>query len=184
VRAYDNPLDLEQPRGKQDWELVPHLIWYPRTTGIWQTVWLEPLPSAFIEQVSFTPNMDRWEIAMHVTIDGRVRSPLHLTTRLQVGDQLLAQDSYLVLGQIVHRRIALSDPGIDDSRNDLLWGPASPTLIEVFLELKDGDGNILDEVRSYTALREISTQGDRVILNGRAYQLRWCSTRGIGRTPA
>jgi beta-galactosidase/beta-glucuronidase len=187
VRAYDNPLDLEQPRGKQDWELVPHLIWYPRTTGIWQTVWLEPLPSAFIEHVLFTPNMDRWEIAMHVTIDGRVRSPLYLNTRLQVGDQLLAQDSYLVLGQIVHRRIALSDPGIDDSRNDLLWGPASPTLIEVFLELKDGDGNVLDEVHSYTALREISTQGDRVILNGRAYQLRMVLDQGYwpdsGMTP-
>ena len=178
VRAFDNPLDLEQPRGKQDWELLPHLIWYPRTTGIWQTVWLEQLPAAFIEQVSFTPNMDRWEIAMHVTVEGRVRSPLILNARLQVGDQLLAQDSYLVLGQIVHRRIALSDPGIDDSRNDLLWSPASPTLIDVFLELKDADGNVIDEVRTYTALREIATQGDRVILNGRAYRLRMVLDQG------
>ena len=187
VRAFDNPLDLEQPRGKQDWELTPHLIWYPRTTGIWQTVWLEPLPIAFIDHVSFTPNMDRWEIAMHVTVDGRVRSPLVLHARLQVGDMLLAQDSYLVLGQIVHRRIALSDPGIDDSRNDLLWSPASPTLIEVFLELRDVEGNLVDEVHSYTALREIATQGDRVILNGRAYRLRMVLDQGYwpesGMTP-
>ena len=178
VRAFDNPLDLEQPRGKQDWEVVPHLIWYPRTTGIWQTVWLEPLPTAFIDQVSFVPNMDRWEIAMHVIIDGRVRSPLYLHARLQVGDLLLAQDSYLVLGQIVHRRIALSDPGIDDSRNDLLWSPTSPTLIDVYLELRDADGNVIDEVRTYTALREIATQGDRVILNGRAYRLRMVLDQG------
>ena len=178
VRAFDNPLDLEQPRGKQDWEVVPHLIWYPRTTGIWQTVWLEPLPSAFIDQVSFVPNMDRWEIAMHVIIDGRVRSPLYLHARLQIGDLLLAQDSYLVLGQNVHRRIALSDPGIDDSRNDLLWSPASPTLIEVFLELRDAEGNVIDEVHTYTALREIATQGDRVILNGRAYRLRMVLDQG------
>ena len=40
VRAFDDPLDLAQPRGKQDWLLEPHAIWYPRTTGIWQTVWL------------------------------------------------------------------------------------------------------------------------------------------------
>ena len=178
VRAYDNPLDLEQPRGKQDWEVVPHLIWYPRTTGIWQTVWMEQLPSAYIDQVLFTPNMDRWEIAMYVTMEGRARSSLYLNVRLQVGDMLLAQDSYLVLGQIVHRRIALSDPGIDDSRNDLLWSPASPTLIDVFLELRDGDGNIIDDVRSYTALREIATQGDRVILNGRAYRLRMVLDQG------
>ena len=97
---------------------------------------------------------------------------------MQVGDVLLAHDSYLVLGQIVHRRIALSDPGIDDSRNDFLWSPASPTLIDVILELKDGEGNILDCVRTYTALREIATQGDRVILNGRAYRLRMVLDQG------
>jgi beta-galactosidase/beta-glucuronidase len=178
VRAYDNPLDLEQPRGKQDWELTPHLIWYPRTTGIWQTVWLEQLPPAAIEQVVFTPNIDRWEIAMYVTVDGRARSPLYLNVRLQVGDQLLAQDRYLVLGQVVHRRIALSDPGIDDSRNDLLWSPASPTLIDVYLQLMDETGRAIDEVHSYTALREIATQGDRVILNGRAYRLRLVLDQG------
>ncbi len=41
VRAEDDPHDLAKPRGKQDWQLEPHSIWYPRTTGIWQTVWLE-----------------------------------------------------------------------------------------------------------------------------------------------
>jgi beta-galactosidase/beta-glucuronidase len=40
VRASDDPHDLTKPRGKQDWQLNPHSIWYPRTTGIWQTVWL------------------------------------------------------------------------------------------------------------------------------------------------
>jgi beta-galactosidase/beta-glucuronidase len=40
VRADDDPADLSKPRGKQDWKLAPHSIWYPRTTGIWQTVWL------------------------------------------------------------------------------------------------------------------------------------------------
>ena len=45
VRAVDDPRDLEQPRGKQDWQDEPHDIWYPRTTGIWQTVWLEAVPA-------------------------------------------------------------------------------------------------------------------------------------------
>ena len=39
------PHDLAKPRGKQDWQLEPHSIWYPRTTGIWQTVWLERVPA-------------------------------------------------------------------------------------------------------------------------------------------
>ena len=41
VYVEDDPHDLTKPRGKQDWQLEPHSIWYPRTTGIWQTVWLE-----------------------------------------------------------------------------------------------------------------------------------------------
>jgi beta-galactosidase/beta-glucuronidase len=44
VRAEDDPADLSKPRGKQDWQLDPHSIWYPRTTGIWQTVWMERVP--------------------------------------------------------------------------------------------------------------------------------------------
>ena len=44
VRAEDDPDDLAKPRGKQDWQPVPHSIWYPRTTGIWQTVWIEVVP--------------------------------------------------------------------------------------------------------------------------------------------
>ena len=43
VRAEDQPLDGTMPRGKQDWEPTPHAIWYDRTTGIWQPVWLEPV---------------------------------------------------------------------------------------------------------------------------------------------
>ena len=44
VRAEDDPHDLSQPRGKQDWRAEPHVIWYHRTTGIWQPVWLESVP--------------------------------------------------------------------------------------------------------------------------------------------
>ena len=62
VRAEDDPLDLAKPRGKQDWQLEPHSIWYPRTTGIWQTVWLERCPPTWIERMRWTPNLERWEI--------------------------------------------------------------------------------------------------------------------------
>ena len=51
VRAEDDPADLAKPRGKQDWQLEPHSIWYPRTTGIWQTVWLERVPSTWVATV-------------------------------------------------------------------------------------------------------------------------------------
>ncbi len=178
VRAYDDPQDLEQPRGKQDWELEPHLIWYPRTSGIWQSVWLEVVPRRSIASACFVPNLARWEISVYCEVDGDTAEQVVLNARLRVGDRLIADDRYVVLGQAVHRRIALSDPGIDDSRNDFLWSPASPTLIDVELELRSTDGAIIDRVSCYTALREIAVQGDRVILNGRAYVLRMVLDQG------
>ena len=54
VRADDDPLDLAKPRGKQDWQREPHAIWYPRTSGIWQTVWLEPVPADSIRHIKWT----------------------------------------------------------------------------------------------------------------------------------
>src|SRR5215207_3654179 len=62
VRAVDDPQDLAKPRGKQDWQLEPHSIWYTRTTGIWQTVWLEWVPATRIDRVRWLPDLQRWEL--------------------------------------------------------------------------------------------------------------------------
>jgi hypothetical protein len=129
VRAEDDPHDLAKPRGKQDWQLRPHAIWYPRTTGIWQTVWLERVPATRIGHVRWTPCLERWEIGFEARLEGERRDDLRLGVRLYAGDALLADDSYAVIAGEVHRRIALSDPGIDDYRNELLWSPSTPTLI-------------------------------------------------------
>src|SRR5206468_2321428 len=51
VCAEDDPADLSKPRGKQDWQLHPHSIWYPRTSGIWQPVWMERVASCAIGEV-------------------------------------------------------------------------------------------------------------------------------------
>jgi hypothetical protein len=72
--------------------------------------------------------------------------------KLSVGDQLLVNDAYVVLNGEIHRRIALSDPGIDDYRNGLLWSPEQPTLIDAEIQLWYKD-KLIDEVRSYTAMR-------------------------------
>ena len=178
VRAEDDPFDLTKPRGKQDWQLRPHSIWYPRTTGIWQPVWLEVLPAAAIAHIRWTPNMERWELGLEVALDGERRDDLRLRVCLRVGDLLLADDTYQVVAGEVHRRIALSDPGIDDYRNELLWSPASPTLINASIELLTPRGGRLDAVDSYTALRSIGIQGDRFVLNGRPLQLRMVLDQG------
>ena len=178
VRAEDDPHDLAKPRGKQDWQLESHSIWYPRTSGIWQTVWLEKVRSTWIDSIRWIPNVERWEIAVDVHLEGKRRDDLRLKATLRNGDTLLADDTYTVVSGEVHRRIVLSDPGIDDYRNELLWRPSQPTLIDCQLQLWGERGELLDEVSGYTALRAIGVQGDRFVLNGRPYPLRMILDQG------
>ncbi len=178
VRASDDPDDLAKPRGKQDWQLQPHSIWYPRTTGIWQTVWYEIVPLDHIAVVRWTPNLERWEIGFDADFAGPRRDGLRIRVRLYTRDVVIADDTYAVFAREVHRRIALSDPGIDDYRNELLWSPESPTIIQAELELLSDVGDVLDRAGSYTALRSIGTQRDRIVLNNRPYPFRLVLDQG------
>ncbi len=108
VQVEDDPGDLAKPRGKQDWQLEPHSIWYPRTTGIWQTVWLETVPCTRIRSVQWTSSLERWEIGIEAHIDQRgdrrASEQLRAECALQVGRQLLANDTYQVIADEVHRQ--------------------------------------------------------------------------------
>jgi beta-galactosidase/beta-glucuronidase len=178
VCADDDPGDLAKPRGKQDWQPQPHSIWYPRTTGIWQTVWLEQVPATYLHDVKWSSSLDRWDVGLHARIKGDWREGLRLSAKLRAHHRLLSHDSYRLTSPELSRRIVLSDPGIDDSRNELLWSPESPTLIAVELELWGERGELIDRVESYTAIRAVETQGDRVLLNGRPYPLRLVLDQG------
>ena len=96
---------------------------------------------------------------------------------MRAGEQLLADDSYSLVAGEVHRRIALSDPGIDDFRNTLLWSPDDADDYRRGVELRDEEGAV-SMVTSYTALRSIAMQGDRFILNGRPLTLRLVLDQG------
>jgi beta-galactosidase/beta-glucuronidase len=178
VRAEDDPAELRQPRGKQDWQLNPHSIWYPRTSGIWQSVWMERVPESYIDSICWTPSIERWEIGFEAWLDGLRRPDLRLNVKLSAQGTILADDSYAVVAGEVHRRVALSDPGIDDYRNELLWSPDTPNLIRAEITLADGTGNILDAVSSYTAIRSVGIQGDKFVLNDRPIQLRMVLDQG------
>ena len=178
VRAEDDAADLAKPRGKQDWKLNPHSIWYPRTTGIWQTVWLEVVPATFVKSIQWSSSLERWEIGMDLHVGGDLAEGCSVAVNMRCGNYVIANDRYSIIAGEVHRKLALSDPGIDDYRNELLWSPASPTLLYVDIELRDADNQVIELVQSYTALRAVDTQGDRFILNGRPLQLRLVLDQG------
>nr|WP_297355970.1 glycoside hydrolase family 2 TIM barrel-domain containing protein [uncultured Caldimonas sp.] len=174
----DDPHDLTQPRGKQDWQLEPHSIWYPRTTGIWQTVWVERVPRTYIDKIRWTPHVQGFAIGFEARLIGdRVDEDLDIEIELRHGQRLLARDRYQVIDQEVDRMIVLSDPGIDDFRNELLWSPERPTLFDAEIRLMRGS-EVVDRVRSYTALRSVHILRDRFMLNGRPYMLRLVLDQG------
>jgi hypothetical protein len=177
VWANDEAHELDKPRGKQDWQLEPHSIWYPRTSGIWQTVWAERVPAAYIDRIRWTPHMERWEIGFEAFVAGERKDGLQIKVKLTVGCQQLVNDTYEVINGEIHRRIALSDPGIDDYRNVLLWSPEKPTLIDAQIELWY-ENQLIDEVKSYTAMRTVGIQRDRFMLNGHPYYLRLVLDQG------
>ena len=177
VYAEDDPHDLAKPRGKQDWQLQPHSIWYPRTTGIWQTVWLECVAPTYVSKIRWTPNFDGFEIGCETTIAGDLNANFTIEVKISHHGKLLADDHYKIIGHEAARKISLSDPGIDDSRNELLWSPERPTLLDAEVILLR-DGEVIDRVSSYTALRSAHINRDRFMLNGRPYFLRLVLDQG------
>jgi hypothetical protein len=177
VQAEDDPQDMHKARGKMDWEAEPHKIWYPRTSGIWRTVWIEKVCKSHVTQLRWNADVASWQIRLdadiaHVPPGGMANVTLRLAGRLLVDDRCL------LTGPRLSRIFQLPDPGIDDARGHWMWSPESPQLIEAEVEIRGADGTLLDKVESYTALRTVGTQGDRFVLNSRPYYLRMVLDQG------
>ena len=168
VRAWDPPEDRAIPRGKQYWEPKSRGIFYTRTSGIWQSVWLEAAGESWLEFVRIAPRLDG-----AVTFHGRVARPqaglmLHVTVKS--GDSVVAGGAG-----------ALSDNKYVDAaafvRNPRLWTLERPHLYNVVFELKK-DGKTLDTVHSYFGFREVSTENGRFCLNYRPIYLKFLLDQG------
>lgn len=178
IQVTDDPANMAQPRGKQDWHAggQGHGIWYPRTTGIWQTVWLEKVPQVCLETLNWTPDVARFSLQLNAQLTPQAIGK-KLRVRLSMRGQSLSDDTFLIQGSLVERTISLPDPGIDDARDDFLWSPEHPQLIDATLEVLDGE-TVLDSVQSYAALRSVSLHDGRFCLNGRPYPLKLALDQG------
>ncbi|MGP3533730.1 glycoside hydrolase family 2 protein [Microbacterium sp. RD1] len=180
VRAEDDPHDMTQPRGKQDWHEDAHAIWYRRTTGIWQTVWLEAVPSISIEHVSWLP-------AGHTAVELRVRlrGVAPAGTRLSValdfdesGEDLGQLDVDVPAGA---RRIRVDVPLArqhnGQAEDELTWSPEHPRLVDATIVLSDGDCG--DTIASYLGVRTVGTRRGAFLLNGSPYDVRSVLNQGF-----
>lgn len=171
VRAEDNPHDLSQPRGKQDWQPEPHDIWYNRTTGIWQPVWIELVPSVYISRLQWTPDLQRGTLTLDVRLGAEPPHPFRLRVRLSLNGQELADETARVSGSESRLVVALDNGAITMGRKRTLWSPEYPNLIDATIDLLDGDA-VIDTVGSYAGLRSCGIADGSFTLNGNQRYLR------------
>lgn len=178
VRAEDDPRDASQPRGKQTWLLRPGKVWYERSTGIWQTVWAETVPATRVEELSWTT-----EPASGVCVDIELAGPVAPGTTAAVVLELDSRRLGAVTIELGGRRARASVPmpafsnGID--REDILWSPENPVLLDAVVTLADESGAVIDTVYSYVGVRTVGVGGGRFLLNGRPYDLRAVLNQGF-----
>lgn len=159
VKVWDPTTDSYQPVGKQ--RKNPSEIWYTPVSGIWQTVWLEPVNKKYITSVATTPDIDNQKLKLKVATCG--------TT---FGDviEVLVKDGNCMVAKVKAAIGQELEIPIDDPK---LWSPESPFLYDLEINLSANGAN-QDKVKSYAAMRKISTKRDengivRLQLNNKDY---------------
>ncbi|MDR1155156.1 MAG: beta-galactosidase [Bacteroidales bacterium] len=159
VKVWDGTDSGYQPRGKQ--VSKPNGIWYTSVTGIWQTVWLEPVADKYISGVNAVPDIDKNKLTVNVTGENTQYGDI-VEVRVLNGKDVVAT-AKASAGQAL-------ELGIPNAK---LWSPESPFLYDLEVSLYAG-GKVVDKLKSYCAMRKISTKRDdngivRMQLNNRDY---------------
>lgn len=178
VQAIDRPLDVGQPRGKQEWLPEPHEIWYSRTSGIWQPVWVEEVPATHVTELSWRTTRSTDSVVLEVLCN----RPLGPDAVIDV--QLSYAGSPLTRVQVASPATGapILDIPLRDQRNGqhyekLVWTPETPRLIDATVTITDGDS--VDAVSSYLGLRTVGTAAGRFLLNDRPYFVRSVLEQGF-----
>lgn len=175
VRAEDDPRDVSQPRGKQDWNEEPHAIWYHRTTGIWQPVWLESVSSQHVSGLWWTSDLTAGTATIEIEFSRRIETGVRVMIAHQ--DEMLGSVSTVVDDRRVVLTIPLAGQNNGQGYERLLWRPQSPTLLDAWVHL-DVDGFEQDVVASYLGLRSVGCADGAFLLNERPLVLRSVLSQG------
>ena len=146
VKVWDPTDKGPQPRGKQ--VSRPEGIWYTPVSGIWQTVWIEPVADKHIENLRITSDIDNNLLTVKAELNANDPADL-IEVNVYDGQQLVASGK-----SIRAQAVEIAMP-----ENAKLWSPDSPFLYTLKVTLKNGQ-KVVDEVDSYAAMRKYSTRRD------------------------
>jgi len=160
VRARDSRYGA-QARGKQSSRFKPYACWYTRTTGIWQTVWMEPVAPVHFKTPRITPDIGSASFLVEVPLSqNREGHSVHAS--LRAGNEALA-DIAVPASSNFAPSLQLTIP----EKDVRLWEPGNPFLYDIELTLLDADGNQVDQLACYAGLRSVAIDGTAIKINGR-----------------
>ena len=176
LRAEDFSEDMSIPRGKQYWKEKSAGIFYTRTTGIWQTVWIEAVNETYLERVKFNPDIDACEIKIDTSVKGyNPGKEVSLQVEISFNGETFVKDTYAVGSPAETRTIRLR--GRNGQNMSYYWTPERPHLFDVQFTLLV-DGQEVDSVKSYFGMRKISVENGKVMLNNRPYFMKMVLDQG------
>ena len=156
-----------QPAGKQSLRSESYSCMYTRTTGIWQTVWMEPVAEKGLRSVRLGTDIDQKQIVFEPSFYAEGG------TRLEV----VVKDG----GKVVGRRTCAAKSGLPvvlPLKNMKLWSPESPFLYDIEYRVLDDGGTVIDRVTSYAGMRKIHTDGKLIYLNNKPFYMRLVLDQG------
>ncbi len=169
VNAKSDLRSRMQSAGKQSLRHGPFECMYTRTTGIWQTVWMEAVAPSGIQRVKISTDIDRSVVAMEFTMRRNASGDM-LTINVKDNGKVVASDCGPVAsGSVVMLPI----------KKAKLWSPESPFLYDVEFELKNAAGEVIDRATSYFGMRKIHTDGNKIYLNNEPYYQRLVLDQGF-----
>jgi len=159
----------KQARGKQSGNFFSHGCDYTRTTGIWQTVWLEAADPVGLKSAYIVPDLDQQRFIIEPKYYGLLKGQ-KLRINLKDGGKVVstvtipASDNNLAIVPV---------------KNPKTWSPESPFLYDIDMEVLDASGKVLDQVKSYAGMRKIHIEGNQLLLNNEPYFLRLVLDQGF-----
>ncbi|MFT5368179.1 MAG: beta-galactosidase/beta-glucuronidase [Candidatus Latescibacterota bacterium] len=168
VCANDDTRSGDQPQGKQCPDLHSRRCHYTRTTGIWQTVWLETVSTSHIDHVRVVPDLDSSRFVLTPSFKNAKRGHTFKATLLDRSEEVAVSSAPATDGAAMSLRV--KDPHI--------WSLEDPHLYDLRLELLDGD-TVIDAVYSYAGLRKFHIEGHKFYLNNQPIFLRLVLDQGF-----
>lgn len=158
VYAADHLRTGRQPSGKQSQEFASYGCLYTRTTGIWQSVWLEFVPEAYLCSLEAVPDPDNSCVHLRVFTDGPAGG-MRIRARAALNGKDVGEACAICGGGCTALTVPLKEAA--------LWGPGSPTLYSLTMTLEEDGGKAVDRVESYFGLRKVELKDGAICLNGK-----------------